>query len=125
MIVEKDGYLPLQISFKEADLKASDTEYDFGSLDMMLEYGVMNGVIADANDNFSHFKGYVTRSAVGFEFKFVGTKAFTGRIELFVDTKASGIRAIPAITSLISTRTEPLRSSIGATAERTKAYPLR
>lgn len=90
VIVEKDGYLPLQISFKEADLKASDTEYDFGSLDMMLEYGVMNGVIADANDNFSHFKGYVTRSAVGFEFKFVGTKAFTGRIELFVDTKASG-----------------------------------
>ncbi len=90
VIVEKDGYLPLEISFKAADLKKSDTRYDFGRLDMMLEYGALQGVIADANDNFSHFKGYVTRSAVGFEFKFVGTKAFTGRVELFIDTKTSG-----------------------------------
>ena len=90
VVIEKDGYLPLEISFKAESLDKGATEYDFGSMDMMLEYGVMNGLIADKNDSFGHFKGYVTRSAVGFEFKFVGTKAFTGRIELFVDTKASG-----------------------------------
>jgi len=48
------------------------------------------GVFAVKNDTFAHFTGYVKRTATAFEFKFVGAKAFTGHIELFLDTKASG-----------------------------------
>lgn len=89
VIITKDGYLPTEIAFKASALDEDVNEYDFGEVDMMLEYGVMQGIIADKADTFAAFKGYVTRSATGFEFKFVGLRAFTGRVELFVDTKAS------------------------------------
>ncbi|MFQ7078017.1 MAG: hypothetical protein ACLRSW_08800 [Christensenellaceae bacterium] len=98
-LVEKDGYISVELTFKAGDVESTETDFDFGTVDMMLDYAKMSGLIADKSDDFSHFTGYVTRSATGFEFKFIGEKAFTGRIELFVDTKASagtmrGIRAI-------------------------------
>lgn len=89
VLVEKDGYISVEFTFKAGDVESTETDFDFGTVDMMLDYAKMSGLIADKSDDFSHFTGYVTRSATGFEFKFIGEKAFTGRIELFVDTKAS------------------------------------
>lgn len=87
--VSKKGYISEDISFKANGVEESATSFNVGTIDFKLEYTAFNGLIADKADTFAHFKGYVTRSATGFEFKFVGSKAFTGRIELFVDTKTS------------------------------------
>jgi len=89
LTIVKAGYLTAQIVFAAENLEENATAYDFGNVDMPLEYAAMYGLIADKADGFAAFKGYVTRSAVGFEFKFVGQRAFAGRLELFVDTKDS------------------------------------
>lgn len=87
--IEKDGYVSTTVDFKANSLTSGATTYDFGSLDVPLNYKALNGIIADKADTFSAFKGSFTRSAVGFEFNFVGSRAFTGRLEVFVDTGAS------------------------------------
>lgn len=89
LIVTRDGYLSTKVSYSASNIAKDATEYDVGEADMMLDYKAMQGLIADKSDSFAAFKGYVTRSAVGFEFKFVGTRAFVGNLELFVDTKGS------------------------------------
>lgn len=87
--IEKDGYVSTTVAFDAASLTSGATTYDFGSLDLPLSYKAFNGLIADKADTFAAFKGSFTRSAVGFEFDFVGSRAFTGRLEVFVDTGAS------------------------------------
>ena len=87
--VEKAGYITVIKTLAEADFNEDATDYNLGTVDMMLNYERMPGFIADKAETFAQFSGYVTRSLVGFEFKFVGARAFAGRIELFVDTKTS------------------------------------
>ncbi len=89
IIISKAGYIAQTLTFSVANVADDATVIDFGTTDMWLEYKALNGMIADKSDGFGHFKGYVTRSATGFEFLFNGSKAFNGRIELFVDTKTS------------------------------------
>lgn len=89
VIIEKDGYITKTLSFSASSLDSKSDSYDFGETDMWLNYAKMQGLIADKATTFGSFTGYVTRSAKGFEFKFVGKNAFAGRIELFVDTKTS------------------------------------
>ncbi len=89
LIVTKAGYETARIEFLESAVADDATSFDVGEHDMWLAYTQLHGFIADKADTFAHFTGYVTRSATGIEFKFVGTKAFAGRIELFVDTKTS------------------------------------
>lgn len=87
--IEKAGYIAVTIEVLESDFAEDAVDHNLGNIDLMLEYGVMPGIIADKATGFAAWKGYVTRSNVGFEFKFVGARAFVGNIELFVDTKTS------------------------------------
>ncbi|MBO5716157.1 MAG: carboxypeptidase regulatory-like domain-containing protein [Clostridia bacterium] len=87
--IEKVGYISQDITMKADDIAKTAKEHSIGEIDFLLEYEMLHGVIADKDDRFAAFVGYVTRSNVGFEFKFVGSRAFTGQLELFVDTKAS------------------------------------
>ena len=90
LVIEADGYLTVNVPFDPSETSGSEElTYSFGSVDMPLTWQKMNGLIADKSDDFASFTGYVTRSAVGFEFRFTGAKAFTGRLELFVDTGTS------------------------------------
>ena len=87
--IEKSGYIAQEITMKADDIARTATEHSIGEIDFLLEYEALHGVIADKSDAFAAFIGFVTRSKTGFEFKFVGSRPFTGRLELFVDTKAS------------------------------------
>ncbi len=87
--IEKDGYIAKDLTMKADDVAKDATEFSIGEQDLPLEYAKLYGLIADKSDAFAAFQGYVTRSATGFEFKFVGSRAFVGQIELFVDTKTS------------------------------------
>ena len=87
--IEKSGYISQDITMKADDIAETATEHSIGEIDFILEYEMLHGVIADKADTFAAFIGYVTRSKVGFEFKFVGSRAFTGQFEFFVDTKTS------------------------------------
>ncbi len=88
LIVEKEGYCTKTIAYKASDAAGEDA-FDIGTVDLWREYAKLPGLIADKSDQFAKFEGYVTRSQVGFEFRFEGSLAFTGRLELFVDTKTS------------------------------------
>ena len=87
--IEKAGYISQDITVKADDIPRTAIEYSVGEIDFLLEYARLQGVIADKSDAFAAFIGYVTRSKTGFEFKFVGSRAFTGQLEFFVDTKTS------------------------------------
>lgn len=87
--IEKSGYISQDITMKADDVAKTAKEHSIGEIDFLLEYEALHGVIADKSDAFAAFVGFVTRSKTGFEFKFVGSRAFTGQLELFVDTKAS------------------------------------
>ena len=87
--IVKDGYIAASLSLAEDFADSDARDYNVGDIDLMLNYERMPGFIADKADTFAKWSGFVTRSAVGFEFKFTGERAFSGQIELFVDTKAS------------------------------------
>ena len=87
--VVKDGYIGATLTVGENDFAEDATDHNLGAIDLMLNYERMPGVIADKASTFAHFTGYVTRSATGFEFKFIGKNTFAGQIELFVDIKTS------------------------------------
>ena len=87
--IEKSGYIAQDITMKADDVAKTATSHSIGEVDLWLEYEKLHGIIADKSDAFAAFVGYITRSKTGFEFKFVGSRAFTGQLELFVDTKAS------------------------------------
>lgn len=88
ILIEKDGYLVKEIEVR-ADSIGDVEEYQLGTFDLPLEYANLGGTIAAKSDDFANFSGKVTRSAEGFEFVFTGTRAFVGRLELFIDTKTS------------------------------------
>ncbi len=92
--IEKAGYTVKELALKGSDVAQGAAEHDIGEQDLPLEFVRLHGIIADKSNAFAAFTGYVTRSATGFEFKFVGARAFEGQIELFVDTKTSaGVNA--------------------------------
>ena len=57
VLVEKDGYISVEFTFKAGDVESTETDFDFGTVDMMLDYAKMSGLIADKSDDFSHFTG--------------------------------------------------------------------
>lgn len=89
VIISKAGYENAEVPFKADSVTKGATEFNVGEIDMMLEYKPFDGYFGAKSEKFAKWKGYVTRSAKGFEFRFVSERAFSGRIELFVDTKAS------------------------------------
>lgn len=89
LVVSKKGYITQTITFKATNLLEDATTYQFDEVDMWMDYSQLRGVIADKSEDFATFYGYVTRSSVGFEFKFTAVRALNGHFELFVDTGTS------------------------------------
>ena len=85
------GYLTQTVAFK-ANEAGEGATFDLGEIFLAREYEALGPAFGTTNDAFAHFVPYVTRGKTGFEFKFIGSKAFTGRIEAFVDTKGSSQR---------------------------------
>lgn len=90
IVISLTGYNTKTVLFKADAVGADATAYALAS-DVFLakEYEQLGSAFGTKNDAFAHFVPYVTRGQTGFEFKFVGSKAFTGNIEMFVDTKES------------------------------------
>ncbi len=85
-----NGHRTETIAFEASAVGADDTTFALAS-DVFLarEYEQLGSAFGTKSDAFAHFVPYVTRGQTGFEFKFVGSKAFAGNIEMFVDTKQS------------------------------------
>lgn len=82
-----DGYRTHTFNLRGAEM--TETEHSLGSVFLAREYEALGSAFGTKSDSFAGFVPYVTRGETGFEFKFVGSKAFTGNIEMFVDTKRS------------------------------------
>lgn len=82
-----DGYRTHTFNLRGAEM--TETEHSLGSVFLAREYEALGSAFGTKSDSFAGFVPYVTRGETGFEFKFVGSKAFTGNIEMFVDTKQS------------------------------------
>lgn len=89
LTVSKTGYEDATLTFTAEELQSGATSYNFADKFLMREYTQIGNAFGTKTDTFAHFVPYVTRGETAFEFKFVGSKAFTGNIEFFVDTKLS------------------------------------
>ncbi len=85
--VSKQGYITKEISVTLDDLTGET--HSLGDIFLARDYAELGGTFGAKSDDFANFTPYVTRGESGFMFKFVGSKAFKGRIEVFVDTKDS------------------------------------
>lgn len=86
--IKKDGYLSATIIYNAEEL-GNETTYVIADVFLAREYEAFGGAFGVTDNSFAHFIPYVTRGENAFEFRFVGSHAFTGTIELFVDTKIS------------------------------------
>ena len=90
IVISLTGYNTQTIVFEADAVGVNDTTFALAS-DVFLakEYEQLGSAFGTKSDKFASFVPYVTRGQTGFEFKFVGSKAFTGNIEMFVDAKQS------------------------------------
>ncbi len=84
-----NGYIVRSVVFEASDVDQDVTEFALdGDVFLAREYEQLGSAFATKSNAFASFTPYVTRVEKGFEFKFVGAKAFAnGHIEVFVDTK--------------------------------------
>lgn len=83
-----NGYISQTVSFREEDADDGDS-YSLGEIFLARDYVRIGNAFGTKDDLYAGFVPYVTRGEDGFLFKFEGENAFTGHIELFVDTKLS------------------------------------
>lgn len=88
LTVSCDGYLPAEIAFS-ADAVGDATAFDLHDIYLTKEYEQLGSAFGKKSESFASFVPYVTRGESEFKFKFVGSAAFNGHIEMFVDTKNS------------------------------------
>lgn len=86
--VSKDGYITKELTLGLDEL-ATAGEKALGDIYLARDYAQLGNAFGAKDENFASFVPYVTRGENGFEFKFAGSHAFAGRIEIFVDTGAS------------------------------------
>ncbi len=90
LTLSKTGYENAKLTFTAQDLQSGATSFAFEDAFLMREYTQLGNAFGAKSDKFASFVPYVTRGENAFEFKFVGSHAFEGTIEMFVDTKLSG-----------------------------------
>ncbi len=88
IVITLAGHRTQTIVFEASAVGSDETSFAMGELFLAKEYEKLGSAFG-VGDAFAHFVPYVTRGKTGFEFKFVGSRAFTGNIEVFVDTKQS------------------------------------
>ncbi len=86
LTISAQGYLPQTVTFSADSLEQDAQSYVFADTLLPLDYVAMGDTIGT---KYASFTGNVTRSATGFEFRFVAANEFTGTLELFVDTGLS------------------------------------
>ncbi len=90
LTLRKAGYENAKLTFTAQDLQSGATTFAFADAFLMREYTQLGNAFGTKSEKFAAFVPYVTRGENAFEFKFVGSHAFEGTIEMFVDTKLSG-----------------------------------
>ena len=86
----KDGYLGGALSFRAADhADAQGTVALEQDVFLALDYKALGGAFGTKEGSFASFVPYVTRGENAFLFRFEGSAAFTGWVEMFADTGLS------------------------------------
>lgn len=101
LTIAKEGYLTQTITFKATDVSEGETAYTFATVDMPKEYQLL-GNLEDKGDakreHFVDFNAYVTKTATAYEFKLIGTRAFTnGQLEVYFHTGNSTDRGFQIV----------------------------
>lgn len=86
--VTLNGYLSAEVSFTASDYTEGET-FSLGDIYLAREYTQLGGAFGTKADAFASFTPYVTRGETAFLFRFVGERAFTGTVELYLDTGLS------------------------------------
>lgn len=86
--VTLNGYLSAEVSFTASDYTEGET-FSLEDIYLTREYTQLGGVFGTKSDAFASFTPYVTRGETAFLFRFVGERAFTGTVELYLDTGLS------------------------------------
>lgn len=86
--VTLNGYLSAEVSFTASDYTEGET-FSLGDIYLTREYTQLGGAFGTKSDAFASFTPYVTRGETAFLFRFVGERAFTGTVELYLDTGLS------------------------------------
>ena len=86
--VTLNGYLSAEVSFTASDYTEGET-FSLGDIYLAREYTQLGGAFGTKADAFASFTPYVTRGETAFLFRFVGGRAFTGTVELYLDTGLS------------------------------------
>ena len=86
--VALNGYLSAEVSFTASDYTEGET-FSLGDIYLAREYTQLGGAFGTKADAFASFTPYVTRGETAFLFRFVGERAFTGTVELYLDTGLS------------------------------------
>lgn len=86
--VTLNGYLSAEVSFTASDYTDGET-FSLGDIYLTREYTQLGGAFGTKSDAFASFTPYVTRGETAFLFRFVGERAFTGKVEFYLDTGLS------------------------------------
>lgn len=82
------GYLNTTVVFRASDYTSGGT-FSLGDIYLTREYTQLGGAFGTKADVFASFTPYVTRGETAFLFRFVGERAFTGKVEFYLDTGLS------------------------------------
>ncbi len=82
------GYLQANVTFSAGNV-GDAPEYALPALFLAKEYTALGGTIAAGKASSAKFAPYVTRGESAFLFRFVGSNAFAGTVEMFVDSGLS------------------------------------
>lgn len=86
--VTLNGYLSAEVSFTASDYTEGET-FSLGDIYLAREYTQLGGAFGTKADSFASFVPSVTRGESAIMFRFVGSKPFTGFVELYLDTGLS------------------------------------
>lgn len=88
IFITLEGYLGSEVSFSASDY-AEGGSYAMGEIFLAREYGKIGDAFGTKADAFAEFVPYVTRGEDALMFRFEGSRAFTGHVELYIDTGRS------------------------------------
>lgn len=88
IFITLEGYLGSEVSFSASDY-AEGGSYAMGDIFLAREYGKIGDAFGTKADAFAEFVPYVTRGKDALMFRFEGSSAFTGHVELYIDTGRS------------------------------------
>ena len=88
LVVSKEGYGESETWIESATLEGADGTLALGDVNINLPYGNTKS-FGMKNNLFAESKALISRTLTGVEFKFTGLRRLAGKVEFYLDTKAS------------------------------------